>query len=442
MAWNYLATLLQMGSGILLFPLILRLFPSETVGVWSVFTMIASLTGLLEFGFTPSFTRNITYIFSGVNVLVTKGINTHDRGNSINFSLLKNTIQAMKWFYSRIALVTVVALLTGGTWYLKTVLNKGFQGDHSEIIVAWIVFCLISTYNIYTLYYDSLLLGVGKQIISKKIMIISQLLYITTATVMMLAGYGLISIVVGQAVMILVKRVLSYKAFFNRDLRQSLHNATPEQSPFEIIKVLAPNSFKVGLTGLGSFLVMQSSILIGSLYLRLEDLASYGISAQIVNVAASMSMVYYYAYIPKIAYLRVQKENDQLLGIFYKSLILMFFTFLISAVVVSLVGNEILVLVKAKTFLVEPIMLAVMFLIAFLERNHATAGGFILLNNEVPFFKASLLSGAATFILLFVLIYYFNAGVWGMILAPGIAQLVYQNWKWPLVLIRQLKSEY
>jgi len=372
--------------------------------------------------------------------LVKTGINTRDRGSNINYALLKNTIHAMKWFYSRIAILTVVVLLTGGTWYLKTVLNKGFQGDHSEIILAWIVFSLISTYNIYTLYYDSLLMGIGKQIISKKIMIISQLLYLATATVMMLAGYGLLSVVVGQAVMIVAKRVLSYRAFFTKELRFSLHEATVESSPLEIIKVLTPNSLKVGLTGIGSFLVMQSSILIGSLFLSLEELASYGISAQIVNVTASLAMVYYYAYIPKIAYLRVQQENQQLLNIFYKSALLMLLTFLVSGVAVSLLGNEILVLVKAKTFLVEPTMLAVMFLIAFLERNHATAGGFILLNNEVPFFKASIVSGVATFVLLIILVYYANAGVWGMVLAPGIAQIAYQNWKWPMVLIRQLKS--
>ncbi len=119
----------------------------------------------------------------------------------------------------------------------------------------------------------------------------------------------------------------------------------------------------------------------------------------------------------------------------------MVLTFLASGVVVTLLGNDILILVNAKTFLVEPGMLAVMFLIGLLERNHATAGGFILLNNEVPFFKASLLSGVATFVLLIILVYFANAGVWGMVLAPGIAQLAYQNWKWPMVLIRQLKSD-
>jgi hypothetical protein len=31
--------------------------------------------------------------------------------------------------------------------------------------------------------------------------------------------------------------------------------------------------------------------------------------------------------------------------------------------------------------------------------------------------------------------------LWGMILAPGLAQLVYQNWKWPSVIIKELYAK-
>ena len=34
---------------------------------------------------------------------------------------------------------------------------------------------------------------------------------------------------------------------------------------------------------------------------------------------------------------------------------------------------------------------------------------------------------------------YFKIGIWAMILAPGIAQIVYQNWKWPSMVIKDLQ---
>ena len=69
------------------------------------------------------------------------------------------------------------------------------------------------------------------------------------------------------------------------------------------------------------------------------------------------------------------------------------------------------------------------------------AGAFLLSKNEVPFFRASLLSAAATLILLFFLLGYLKIGLWGLILAPGIAQLCYQNWKWPMEMIKDIRRE-
>ena len=92
-------------------------------------------------------------------------------------------------------------------------------------------------------------------------------------------------------------------------------------------------------------------------------------------------------------------------------------------------------------------MLVVMLVINFLEQNHATAAGFIMADNRIPFFIPSLASGAATILLLFLFyyllptIYYLppTTSTWPLILAPGIAQLAYQNWKWPMEVIKELK---
>jgi hypothetical protein len=80
-----------------------------------------------------------------------------------------------------------------------------------------------------------------------------------------------------------------------------------------------------------------------------------------------------------------------------------------------------------------------MLLISALEHNHAVSAGFFMADNKIPFFIPSLLSGGATVLLLFIFLYFFNLGIWGLILAPGIAQLAYQNWRWPLMVIKELQ---
>ena len=118
----------------------------------------------------------------------------------------------------------------------------------------------------------------------------------------------------------------------------------------------------------------------------------------------------------------------------------MLFTYVGSVVFLALFGNLALDFIGSKTFILSSTMIIAVGLISLLEENHGIAGGFLLSKNEVPYFKAALISGFATVILLIVFLKYFDWGIWGMILVPGLVQLVYQNWKWPLQLIKEINN--
>ena len=123
-AWNYVATFMKIASSVLLFPLILKMMPSEMVGIWTILITVSSFAVLLDFGFSPSFARNITYIFSGVKTLKTTGFeHVEDENISIDYGLLKGSIRAMRWFYLRMAIVLFLFLITLGTYYISTILR-------------------------------------------------------------------------------------------------------------------------------------------------------------------------------------------------------------------------------------------------------------------------------------------------------------------------------
>jgi hypothetical protein len=134
--WNYAATFLQIGVGVILLPFILRVFPQETVAIWTIFSTIIALSGLLDFGFNPSFARNVSYVVSGVKELKANGYNTVESHDSeVDYSLLKGLISAMKWFYARAAAILFVLLATAGTYYMHVVL-KTYSGSHTEVYSA------------------------------------------------------------------------------------------------------------------------------------------------------------------------------------------------------------------------------------------------------------------------------------------------------------------
>jgi hypothetical protein len=98
-----------------------------------------------------------------------------------------------------------------------------------------------------------------------------------------------------------------------------------------------------------------------------------------------------------------------------------------------------LLLIKSNTLLLPALFIIVALLVFFFSLIYGTAEAVLLTKNEVPFYKASLLTGIATVVLLFVFLHYTNLGVWSLILAPGIAQAVYSDWKWPVVVAKELE---
>lgn len=433
--WSYVATIFRVGAGIILWPFILSQMSAETVGVWNVMITIMGFVALLDFGFQPSFARNISYIFSGVTKLQKVGIQTAVFDGNINFSLLKGTLNAMRKFYRWMALGVFVILGTAGTAYFYYILQK-YSGDRTDAMIAWILLIAINSYNVYTLYYNALLLGKGYIRRERQIMILSQCIYLSLAIVLIYAGFGLTAIVASQAVSIILQRILSYRVFFTKELKHQLSNTEADETK-DILRAISPNAIKVGLTQLGGFCVTKSALLLGSAFLTLEEIACYGITLNIIDILARCSTVYYQSITPKIAQSRANKDIGALRRYFIYSIGILVGTFIVGGIAIATLGHWGLNLIGSETQFLPTTMLCVMLLVNLLENNHATAAGFISADNRIPFFIPSLLSGVGTIILLWFFLSVLHWGIWGMILAPGFAQLVYQNWKWPSMIIRE-----
>ncbi|MDR1582435.1 MAG: hypothetical protein LBS55_04115 [Prevotellaceae bacterium] len=436
--WNYAATFLKIGVGVILLPFILRSFSQETVAIWSIFTTVITLTGLFDFGFNPSFARNVTYVVSGAKELKKTGydiVENHD--GTIDYGLFKGLIDAMKWFYARMAAILFVLLATAGTYYIHVVL-KTYSGNHTEVYIAWAILVVINSYSLYTMYYDSLLQGEGLIKRSKQIQIAGQSVYLVVAVVLILLRFNLIAIVSAQALSVIIRRVLSHRTIYTTKFKQILEPVTARAKK-EFIKPILPNAVKLGLTSLGGFLVTRSSIVIGSLYLSLDAIASYGITIQIIGIISSVASVYFATYQPQIAQYRVQNNTVAIRQLYLKGSVLLLGIFIVGGIALVFLGEWALDVIKSQTpLLPKPLMLFAL-LVYLLEANHGNAGGILLTKNEVPFFRASLFSGVLTVILLFIFFKYTHLGVLGMILAQGIAQGCYQNWKWPIKVIKELR---
>lgn len=435
--WNYTATFLKLTSSVLLLPFILRKMPSETIGLWSIFVSVTSFAGLLDLGFSASFARNVTYIFSGVQSLKSRGVNPLDQAaKSINYDLLKATIKAMRWFYFRMATVLFILLVTFGTYYISTLL-KNYPGNQKDVYYAWLLLCLLNTYNLFTLYYEALLHGKGLVRKSKQILIAGQGAYLTIAALLIWFEFGLIAIVSAQISSIIIVRFLSYRAFFDSFTKTALQSATAQASR-DILVAIYPNSLKIGITAFGGFMVQRSALVIGSIYLSLTDIAEYAITMQMITVLSGFATIYIATYQPRIVQLRVVNDMPAIKQLYLNGQKLMFITFLLGGIGLLSAGAFVLDLIGSQTRLMRTDLIAIALVLAFIETNLIIAGTILVTKNEVPYFKAAIISGVMIVIGLFSSFEYMNLGLLTLLLIPLIINLSYQAWKWPLEVIRDL----
>ena len=434
--WSYAGTAFMIGAGVILLPFILHKMPQETVGIWNIFQTITALVLLLDFGFRPTFARNISYIFSGVKTLQRDGVAHTTSESEVDYGLLKGTLLAMKRFYRWMSLAVFGILATAGTVYFWYILQK-YSGDRQDALVAWILLIAINCYNLYTLYYDALLTGKGYVTRTQQINMLGQTVYISLAIGLIYAGFGLTAIVVSQLISTIIRRILTYRVFFTPELKAHLQDVV-SQEPKDILQAITPNAVKIGLTQLGGFLVNKSAILIGSAFLTLEQVACYGITLQVMDILARCATVFYQSYLPKLAQCRAENDLNGLKRYYILCTGSLLAVYAIGGVAWIFLGNWVLDLIQSQTHFVPVAMLIVMLIISTLEHNHAVSAGFIMADNKIPFFIPSLVSGAATVLLLWIFLSPLQMGIWGLILAPGIAQLAYQNWKWPSVVIKEL----
>ncbi len=434
--WSYLSQIFSVGAGIILLPFIVSKMPAETVGIWNIFQTITVFILLLDFGFNPTFARSISYIFSGIKQLRKTGVEHSNRSEHIDYSLLKSTLQAMRKIYGWIALIVFLLLATVGSVYIHSILQK-YTGNQTDALVAWILFIIINSYNFYTFYYDSLLLGKGYVKRLQQITILSQSIYLLVAIILIYAGFGLTAVIASQLLSVIIRRILAYRTFFTSDLRAQLANTEGKETK-HIIHTLLPNASKTGLITLGDTLTNRSALLIGSAFLSLSNIASYGISMQIVVILCRCSKVYFQSHIPQIAQYRAQKDILGLRQLYRTSIRWFFSIYLIGGLLAIGVGNWALAIINSETTLLPLLMFSALLFFQMLDNHRQIAEGFLLADNKVPFFIPSILSGALTVLLLWLTLHFFHGELWAMILIPGLVQTAYQNWKWPTVIIKEL----
>lgn len=437
---SYVSHFLQYGSSIIVLPLLLRKLSAEELAVWYIFLSISMFVNLLDFGFLPTVMRYVSYVFSGAQELEADKVGGH-YDSKINYGLLKTLIFVVRFFYAFMAILVLVVLFFVGYFYVCPMISN--VDNAYNIKIAWFINVITTCISVYFCYYSGLLNGRGLVYKYQRSIIVSKIVYILVCFLGVMLDYGIIAIVFANMCSIVLSRILENLSFYDNELKKNLCNVDINNSlSKKYFLLLCKSSYRLGIVNLGAFLILRANILLCAKYLDLKQVAQYGVSLQIVQVLVVMSSVLYNAQMPIFHNLRVVNEKEGLLVNFSVSIVASWIIYFFGAIFVLLFGDKVLRYIGSNVQILGSKELFILILASLLELNHSLFASFITTKNIVPFVVPAIVSGAMISFASFVMLSMTSWGVFGVLLAQFFVQAVYNNWKWPLVVLEDFDIKF
>lgn len=217
--WSFVRTFFSFGSGIIILPFVMFYLGEEDLGIYYVFLSVSMISTFFDFGFNPSFSRNIAYSWSGAKSLNEEDIHSSDCGEP-NFLLMAKTISACKIVYLAISCIALLLLLTIGTNYIERVTQNISDGLN---MIAWMIYVIGIFLNLLFGYYTALLRGVGAIAAVNRANIISRGTQILITIILLAFDFQLIGVAIGYSTSGLLFRLLAKNEFFNYKNMDRLH---------------------------------------------------------------------------------------------------------------------------------------------------------------------------------------------------------------------------
>lgn len=428
--WSYTGTVLSMASNLLLLPFIVYYLDNDMLGLWYVFISIGAIATLFDFGFAITFARNVTYCWSGARELKNKNV-TFVENREPDFHLMKQVLYACKIIYFRIAGTAFVLLLTLGTAYVIYV-SRSITG--SKYIYAWVIYAAAVSLNLYYGYYLSFLRGVGAIDSANKNTIIARGVQIVVTVVMLALGAGIMGACIAYLVYGMLFRILSkYKFYQYKDIGKKLASVKDDVTREEankLIGIVWYNAWRDGVIAVSNYFCNQASTLICSLFLSLTETGIYSIGVQIAMAITTISGTLYTAYQPELQSSYINKDVENIKSTM--SLIVMSFVyiFITGIVIFVLVLMPILKLIKPEMILSVPVLLGLC-IYHFILKLRDFFSSYFSCTNRVCYMNGFVISAVFCVVFSFVSVGLLNLGVWGLIVAQLVSQLIYNAWKWP-----------
>lgn len=441
LVWEYLARFLSISSGLIILPLVLRLLSPDEVALNYIMLSISSFITLIDFGFSPQFARNVTYIYSGAVTMQKEGIDTIERKETIDYRLLVKLIQTARWIYSIMGIIVLFCMLTMGMSYIFHITN-GFT-TVENILLIWIINSISVALWIYYSYYGALLIGAGKIKEAKKVTVCNYAMKIICTYIFLWAGYGLLGLVIANLISPLLGRYVAYHFYFTNDMITQMKSyLITFREKLDLLKIVFYSSKKMGLCAIANYLLSGATVLLAGMYLPLNEIASYGLMVQILTVIHNVSGGMFEIYSSRFAYLQIIDSKKELFHDFSLTMCVYYIIYILGIGFVIFVGNNILDFIGSKTQLPSLYIFIIASVIWLLDGNLGNICQFIISKNNFVFVPSLMITSLGVIFCSYITLSWFHLGIIGLLLSKFLFQVVFNYWYWFVYVLRDLDESF
>jgi len=388
---TWLALSIRLGGAILVIPLALRHFHPSDTALWLLFSTVAGLQLLLDFGFGQTFSRFVAFAQAGKAVqdmpsAPVEDVESVEQLTSSNPESLAVISSVMGRVYRYLTATTLLLLASVGTWAVAGPINRATSPN--EAWIAWACVVISTTLSVHGNKYVAQLNGADFIALQKRWdALMGGGLFLSQLMVLFMQGSLLGLVAVSQA-WVGISFVVN-KWLCERNLPEST-TMQPSKMQMENLFHLAWSSAWRSAVGVGlGFGVMQISSVVFANILPSVQAASFLLGLRIMQVLNQFSQVPFYARLPILAGYRAKNQIRALEDLATTAMQHSYWVYVIGFGVLGLLGPWAFEIVESRTQFPSGLFWAILGAGTLVERFGAMHLQLFSTTNRIVWHKAN-----------------------------------------------------
>lgn len=408
---------------------VLRTLSSAEVGLWYVMLSIAGLAAVLDFGFTVTIGRHASYYVAGTEQVPRIGLSSVVVRTAPNRPAMISLLRMARKLYAVFGVM--VGVFMCAVWWGWLVFRSAESAVTWSRTVDFSILTAGCAFNMTGMYWMAILFGLNRVRLYNQIQVLGLVVGYIVALGGLLAGMGITALVLGYTVGSAVPRILARREVLAYMATQD--TATGCETEW---CDLWPMTWRSGVVTLCSYVYIQGSTFMVSLFADLGTTAKYALTLQMALMLHQLSAIWVVVKQPEIGALLAQSRLPDVVPILRRRLSLSMATYAVGGGALAVVTPVLLRTLSSRTELLSGWTLVGLLSLVGLDLFLGHHSAILLNGNMVPHLRAFMLSAILAVLLAWPLTQL--SAVWGVLGASFLSQVVCSYWWTPMICWRWL----